>query len=679
MPKKTPAADRPVARVLPLLRQPHLDRGFDYQVAEEDSAAAQPGVRVRIRFNGQLQDAIVLERLEGTDYEGDLRFIERVVSPFVVYPDSLRRLVESLADRYAGTRADIIRTAIPPRHAQAEESDFDTGWDNLGAANEPDLSSWSAYVHGESFVDAVLGGSVARAAWQIAPGDDWAAALAALAAKVAIDGGGVIIVVPHQRAVDALEQALRAVVGPKQITVLSNSLGPQARYRRYLSAVTGQARIVIGTRSAAYAPVANLRLAVILNDGDDNLVDNLKPYVHAREVLTTRSALEGCSLIVAGHSRTAEAALLVQSGWAHDLLPADAALTKRRPMITAVGPYGINVAREAGGTSAMGGPAYQAVRASLERGEPVLVQVPRKGYMPVLACGSCRTPARCRHCNGPLGIPTVGPGTSAQSGAATVPTCTWCGRPDAKFACPSCGSRRVRSMVLGQELTAQELGNAFPSTRVVVSGGNRVIDEVPAEPALVIATPGAEPRVAGGGHYGAAWLLDTGALLGRQDLRATEDALAKWAAAATLVAPAAKGGHVVIAADGQLPVVQALMTWDMAGAAAAELEVRRAVRFPPAVHLAAVDGPAAALHAFREVSDLPEGAEVLGPVPLPPGNPLPGEYDMDKFGAAQRLLVRTPPGPRSALGQALRQAQATRAARKDDLPLRVQVDPIHIG
>ena len=175
------------------------------------------------------------------------------------------------------------------------------------------------------------------------------------------------MVVPDQRDLNCLEAAFRRHVSAKQITVLAHSTGPQARYRRYLSALTGQARIVIGTRSAAFAPVKGLKLAVVLNDGDDNLVDNLKPYAHSREVLSTRSAQEGCSLILAGHARTSEAQLLVESGWAHDLLPSDTALEKRRPNILAVGAYGINLARHMqGGTTAVSGPAFQATRAALD-------------------------------------------------------------------------------------------------------------------------------------------------------------------------------------------------------------------------------------------------------------------------------------------------------------------------
>ena len=139
------------------------------------------------------------------------------------------------------------------------------------------------------------------------------------------------------------------------------------------------------------------------------------------------------------------------------------------------------------------------------------------------------------------------------------------------------------------------------------------------------------------------------------------------------------GGAVVVAADEQLPLIHYFVRWDMVGAAAAELQARRDVRFPPAVHMAAIDGADASLDAFLELAELPNHAELLGPVPLPPGVSLPGDYDRERGGEPQRLLVRTPLGPRAELGTALRTANAVRSARKDVLPLRIAVDPINIG
>lgn len=665
---------RPVARVLPLLGLPHLDRGFDYLVPEEFSRKAQPGTRVRIRFSGRLVDAIVLERLHKTDHVGTLRFIERLVSDEVVYPKHIAALIDSLADRYAGTRSDLIRLAIPPRHAGAESSDTSTPWEELGEVSEPDLSAFSAYTYGQSFVDAVVAHQTARAAWQITPGEDWPRALAALAVKVVAEGRGAIIVVPDQRDVERLEKAVREYVSARQVTVLNAALGPQARYRRYLSILHGQSRLVIGTRSAAYAPVDKLALAVIVHDGDDNLIEPRAPYPHAREVLTTRSGIESCSLIIAGITRTAETQLLVQSGWAHELCAPRDALRTRTPNIRAAGDSEFELMRDPRAQSArIPLVAFEAARRALDRDRPVLVQVPRKGYVPTLACGSCRAPARCRACNGPLGLPP----SAGEAGAA--PTCRWCGRPDPRHRCGECGSTRIRAVVLGSERTAEELGRAFPSIRVVHSGGNRVIDEVPNRASLIVATPGAEPLLADGGLFGAGVLLDTWALLGRQDLRAEEDTLSKWAGVAARVLPRRDGGEVVVIAEPGHPLVQEFIRWDLTGAAERELRERSEVGFPPAVHMAAVDGAHESLLLFQSLVELPDGADILGPVDLPAGEKLPGDYDEHRFGPPQRILVRAPLGPRGALGRALKAAAVARALRKDDLPLRIQVDPAHIG
>ncbi|HEY8478864.1 MAG TPA: primosome assembly protein PriA, partial [Spirillospora sp.] len=114
---RRPAAHLPVARVAVDVSLPHLDRPFDYLVPDGLDAEAVPGCRVRVRFAGKLVDGFLLERVAGSDHDGRLLYLERVVSPEPVLTPEVAALAREVADRYAGTFADVLRLAVPPRHA----------------------------------------------------------------------------------------------------------------------------------------------------------------------------------------------------------------------------------------------------------------------------------------------------------------------------------------------------------------------------------------------------------------------------------------------------------------------------------------------------------------------------------------------------------------------------------
>ncbi|KDE97563.1 primosome assembly protein PriA [Mycolicibacterium aromaticivorans JS19b1 = JCM 16368] len=648
-----------------MLSVPHLDREFDYLVSAEQSDDAQPGVRVRVRFHGRLVDAFVLERRSDTDHVGQLGWLDRVISAEPVLTPEVRRLVDAVAARYAGTRPDVLRLAIPPRHARAEKMQAEASL--LPVVEPVDPAGWARYGRGDQFLTALSEGRAARAVWQALPGEQWCDRIAEAAAAAVGGGYGVLAVVPDQRDIDALWQAATARIDPAAVVALSAGLGPSARYRRWLSALRGHARLVIGTRSAVFAPVERLGLVIVWDDGDDTLAEPRAPYPHAREVAMLRAHQLRCAAVIGGFARTAEAHALVRSGWAHDLVAARPLVRAEAPRVVALDDEGYAEERDPAARSArLPSLALRAARAALEHEAPVLIQVPRRGYVPSVACARCRTIARCRHCMGPLSL-------SERDAAGAV--CRWCGRMDTALRCRRCGSDAIRAVVVGARRTAEEMGRAFPGTAVITSAGDAVHTEIEPGPALVVATPGAEPRVKGG--YGAALLLDSWALLGRQDLRAAEDTLRRWMAAAAQVRPRGDGGVVAVVAESAIPTVQALIKWDPVGHAEAELEARAEVGLPPSVHMAAVDGGAAAVGALLDHAELPEDADQLGPVDLPPGvrrppATAPGEPVI-------RMLVRVGRDEGLALAASLRTAIAIASARHDHEAVRVQIDPLHIG
>ncbi|MEX3769579.1 primosome assembly protein PriA, partial [Mycolicibacterium fortuitum] len=355
------ASHEPIARVLPLLTVPHLDREFDYLVSEEQSDDAQPGVRVRVRFNGRLVDAYLLERRSDTDHTGKLGWLDRVVSPEPVLTPEIRRLVDAVAARYAGTRADVLRLAVPPRHARVEKQAPEEP--EPASAVPVDTSAWARYGRGEQFLTAVGEGRAARAVWQALPGESWARRLAEAAAVAVNAGLGVVAVVPDQRDVDALYAAATERVPESRVVALSAGLGPSARYRRWLAVLRGQAQVVIGTRSAVFAPVSNLGLVLVWDDGDDNLAEPRAPYPHAREVAMLRAHQLRCAAIIGGYARTAEAQALVRTRWAHDVVAARPVVRAAAPRVVALEDSGFAQERDpAAHTARLPSMALQAAR-----------------------------------------------------------------------------------------------------------------------------------------------------------------------------------------------------------------------------------------------------------------------------------------------------------------------------
>jgi len=264
----SPAEVDPVAQVLVDLPLAHLDRGFDYLVPDTMTDTAVPGARVKVRFAGQDVDAYVVGRAAVSDHAGGLTPLRRVVSAEPVLAPEIVALSQGIAERYAGARADVLRLAVPPRHAATEREpsapssgspvDLDTG-----------RAAWADHGHADAFLTHLADGGSPRAVWGAAPGTDWPTLVAHAVAASVHSGRGALLAVPDRRDVDRVSAALTATLGADSHVTLTADDGPALRYRRFLAVSRGHAKVVVGTRSASFAPVHNLGLVVIWDDGDD--------------------------------------------------------------------------------------------------------------------------------------------------------------------------------------------------------------------------------------------------------------------------------------------------------------------------------------------------------------------------------------------------------------------------
>ena len=603
----TPAPVLPVARVLLETAVPHLARTFDYGVTEAQDAEAVPGVRVRVRFSGRLVSGFLLSRAEATDVAGEIAPLERVVSPLPVADARLMSLVRDVAERWAGTLPDVLRLAVPPRHAAGERTALTAVaryHEDLPVPPVPDefpvlsgapasyeeylaaVSEWltsevhDASVHEESdgpdASDGPDDSDGPRAAYALTPGGEpgtgWISAGLRAAATVIAAGRSVLWLVPDHRELDALSARLGSLA-PHTVR-LSADQGPQARWSSWVRAHGGGARMVIGTRAAAFAPLDDLGLVVLMDDGSDHYAEQRAPYPHAREVCLVRVRQTGAALLLLDHTRTIEVQRLVESGWVGSI---DLAREDRRlaaPLVL--------LPHADGAPERMPPEAFEILRGALGRSKretahgPVLVQVPRAGYLPVVACARCGDLLDCPRCGRKL----------SAAGAGGPFACSGCGLREDRCPCQRCGATRVRAVVRGLERTVEELQRAFAEVPVIRSGGDDIVGSVGAGQAIVVATTGAEPYAEGG--YAAAVLLDS--LWPGPGLDGVGRAIARRLRALALVRASAHGGRALVLDDTDV-VVRVLQTFDPVRFAHAELADRRATRLPPVVRTLRLAGP----------------------------------------------------------------------------------------
>lgn len=656
-----------VARVVLDSPLPQLDRLFDYRVPAELEDDCVPGVRVKVplRTGARMSDAYVVEVVSEGDWPGELSQVEQVVSPVPVLAPEVWTLARAVADRAAGVASDVLRLAVPPRQVRAEKAWLarDPGW-SPPAVSAPPVTGYAEGVlealvadHGRAAVAAVphpvaltpVPGSgaagvdgAAGPAGASGPADDtaavwvpgWAATIAQAAARAVATEQSAVVAVPDFRDVTDLERALLAVLPADRVVRFDAKQTNGARAKALLQA-RSHAVVAIGNRTAMYAPATDLGLIAVWDDGDASFVEPRAPYVHTRDVALVRAAQSGAALLFVSHARSTDVQRLVELQWLDDVTPYRVPTPKVIPTVQQSGAEGFAAQARIPST------AWRAAREASQHG-PVLVQVASPGFGTGLVCAECGERAHCRICGGPLGQPHRG----------ATPQCRFCGALAVGFRCPTCGNGTVKPVGQGAQRTADELGRAFPGTRIVVADGSRPLDEVPARPSVVVATRGAEPDVPGG--YACVLLLDGERMLAREGLRVQEDVLRFWTGAAAKGAPGAE--VYLVGIGGKLATAMAL--WRLDGPAHDELVDRRALHFPPAVRVATLTGTDEAVTAAVEALGDATVGDVLGPVPVP-DDPTPGTV---------RAIVRFPYAHGAEVAATLKAEVIRRSSARRVLP-----------
>lgn len=547
---------------------PQLDHLFDYLVPQSLLDEIAVGLRVKVPFGRAktLQDGFVVELSSRSEFKGELGEIAELVSGFVALPKEQYELCRQIADRQAVPISEVLRSAIPKRAVSVEKK-------FLAGAKPAQLSPTEKRVFEPQLTSALVRPAVIEGL------PVWISELLELAKRAISQGESAIIVLPDFRDHDLVQAEFVRIIPAEMLISYSTKQTGSARYEAFTRCQSQSVSVVIGSRNAIYAPVNNLGLIAVWDDGDRSHQDLASPYAHTRDIALIRQQVSNSDLVFLSHSRTAEIQRLLNIGYLKNS-------TKAFPVPS------IAVSDSDSRVDSL---AWTIIRKQLTVG-PVLVQVGARGISTSAFCADCYKRAECSKCNGPLWIDERGHSR-----------CRWCNAINIDYRC-ECGQTKLKFGRPGSTRTVAEFGNAFPGARIIEVNADNRPGVIRGANTLVISTVGSEPASVEG--YSAVVILDAQQSLSRDSLRATEDSVRGWSNAIALMA--ASGAAALVGINGTLG--QDFALWNQEALAQRELASRNELRFPPAIRMATVTSSSELIKHMQQQLLEHNLCEVLGPV-----------------------------------------------------------------
>ncbi len=605
-----PVAERlPIARVRVDTGVFHLDQLYDYTVPEKLSELVAPGVRVQLPFGNRETEGIVVSRVASPERAGTLKAITKVLSAHCVATTSSLALIDKAAEFYCCDPWDLLRFAIPPRVASVDKG--------------------LPVVHQLPQVLKTKKSTIYQSFKPFQPSYGQLIDIVRDSKKL----GSVLIVAPDERDVENIIKSLSSTFD--NILKLSSAMTREERYRNFLLSMQLESSIVVGTRSAIFAPVRNLGAIIIFKESSPDHYEIRSPGWNVFTIAKMRAESEGIALVLTGFSPSVRVASEI-----------DQRTIKFNNERTQVN---VQAFTPSEGTL-LPGRIFSEIKTALKRG-PVLFIAPRKGYGNALLCSHCRNVAMCK-CGGRLSVASKG----------LAPTCVHCGTAFSTWRCAYCDRDKQYLAGRGIDRAAEEISRAFPGYPVVISAGDVIKESVDARPALVLSTPGAQPKVNGG--YAGVVVLDAMRFFSHTDVNGQERARELMLETASMVST---DGQVLLVLDDSHPIVAAIARWNIAPLLKRELTDRDELMLPPSVTSAVLVTDQAAAPAIvsglkKALEDLrlPSSTRIFGPTLLPK--------------AQAKIVLHVAHGQSSDLAKILHELQRKRSVSKKDL-LTLRIDP----
>jgi len=637
----------PLADVYPLVSTRTLARPFTYAVPE----GTEKGAVVSVRFGRQTARGVVarigVEAPQGVVPVDAGRALGDV-------PGVLVDLALWLADYYGSTPARALELVAPALRKRRAERPSPVEREALAGEPEPESLTPEQRAAVAEVVGSLDGGGHLLLAGPTGSGKTEVYLQAAAAALER--GRGVIVLVPEIALAPQTVGRFRARFGDT-VAILHSALGDAERRDERLRIAAGEARVVVGARSAVFAPMRDVGLIVVDEEHDPAYKQDADPRYDARTVAAKRAALEGAVALYGSATPRPES-------WERlGRLSLPARIGAPLPNVRIV-----DLRREAG--YPLSAPLLAELGGIADQGGRAILLLNRRGVAPAVHCRACGTSRRCRSCD--VALTLHGDGRLH---------CHHCGfSQSVPDACPACGSVELARVGAGTQRLETELARQLPELERIRLDADTAAQAgalrealarfAAADRAVLIGTQ----MVAKGHHFPGvrlAAVVDADTGLALPDLRAEERTFQLVTQLAGRSGRDAPGQVLVQTFQPDATPFTYAVRHDVAGFMAMELERRRELDYPPYRHLVSlvVSGPdsTAPQQALREIRARLEqtGAELLGPAPL---LRLRGRY-------RSQLVAKTDEPRRVARAAAALLEAATPALRRDGLAAVVDVDP----
>ncbi len=635
------------ASVYPLATARALAREFTYLVPGE----IEPGQVVRVRLGGRRVRGVVSE-VGVTPPPGiELAQVEEVAERI---PAHLVELALWLASYYGSTPGRALALVAPASPKRRGERARPLEREALfGAERAPDRLTQSQERAVARIVQSLDEGGSPFLLYGATGSGKTEVYLRACAAALE-RGKGAIVLVPEISLTPQTLGRFRQRFG-EEIAVLHSRLTVAERRDERERIASGQARVVIGARSAVFAPVSDLGLIVCDEEHDSSFKQESDPRYDARSVAVKRAALEGAVAVFGSATPRPE------SWQTLERLELGGRLSGKLPTVRVV-----DMRRERG--FPLSAPLIEELDAVVKAGAKAILLLNRRGLTPALHCRACGLTPRCPDCDVALVLH-----------AGAVLRCHHCGHSESEpEICPACGSPELSRIGAGTQKLERELARLFPDLERI-----RLDADTTARPgaltealnrfaavdsAVLLGTQ----MIAKGHHFpgvALAAVVDADAGLAQPDFRAEERSFQLLTQLAGRSGRDAPGRVVIQTFQPDSEAVRFAARHDVEGFIAAELERRQELGYPPFRHLVRIlaSGPdqAEAVRLLEEIRDGIPGEDLIGPAPL-----------LRLRGRHRAQLVAKSSRPRRIAERAAQLlAAAAPAMRRAELSAVVDVDP----